>query len=84
MPFSELDTAAIARPLSQIAENPDDVVDAFLRAGALGLAASLCRLSAAAGGQNVARRPNVLFVFSDMQPSCLVFCFFFFPAPPPP
>lgn len=29
MPFSELDTAAIARPLSQIAENPDDVVDAF-------------------------------------------------------
>jgi predicted Zn-dependent protease len=29
MPFSELDTAAIARPLSQIAETPEDVVDAF-------------------------------------------------------
>jgi predicted Zn-dependent protease len=29
MPFSELDTAAVARTLSQIAEKPDDVVDAF-------------------------------------------------------
>src|SRR5690349_21459243 len=29
MPFSELDTAAVARTLSQIAENPEDVVDAF-------------------------------------------------------
>ena len=29
MPFSELDTAAVARTLSQIAEQPDDVVDAF-------------------------------------------------------
>ena len=29
MPFSRLATAAIARPLSQIAEQPDDVVDAF-------------------------------------------------------
>jgi predicted Zn-dependent protease len=29
MPFSELDTAAIARTLSQIADAPDDVVDAF-------------------------------------------------------
>jgi len=29
MPFSELDTAAVARTLSQIAEKPDDVVDAY-------------------------------------------------------
>jgi predicted Zn-dependent protease len=29
MPFSELDTAAVARTLSQIAEQPEDVVDAF-------------------------------------------------------
>src|SRR3954468_8119998 len=29
MPFSKLDTAAVARTLSQIAEHPDDVVDAF-------------------------------------------------------
>lgn len=29
MPFSRLDTAAVARTLSQIAEQPDDVVDAF-------------------------------------------------------
>jgi predicted Zn-dependent protease len=29
MPFSKLDTAAVARTLSQIAEQPDDVVDAF-------------------------------------------------------
>jgi predicted Zn-dependent protease len=29
MPFSELDTAAVARTLSQLAEQPDDVVDAF-------------------------------------------------------
>jgi predicted Zn-dependent protease len=29
MPFSQLDTAAVARTLSQIAEQPDDVVDAF-------------------------------------------------------
>ena len=29
MPFSELDTAAVARTLSQIAEKPEDVVDAF-------------------------------------------------------
>jgi predicted Zn-dependent protease len=29
MPFTELDTAAVARTLSQIAEQPDDVVDAF-------------------------------------------------------
>jgi hypothetical protein len=29
MPFAELDTAAVARTLSQIAEQPEDVVDAF-------------------------------------------------------
>lgn len=29
MPFARLDTAAVARTLSQIAEQPDDVVDAF-------------------------------------------------------
>ncbi len=29
MPFAHLDTAAVARTLSQIAEQPDDVVDAF-------------------------------------------------------
>jgi len=29
MPFSKLDTAAVARTLSQIAERPEDVVDAF-------------------------------------------------------
>jgi predicted Zn-dependent protease len=29
MPFSKLDTAAVARTLSQIAEQPEDVVDAF-------------------------------------------------------
>lgn len=29
MPFSELDTAAVARTLSQIAEKPEDVVDAY-------------------------------------------------------
>lgn len=29
MPFAELDTAAVARTLSQIAEEPEDVVDAF-------------------------------------------------------
>ncbi|MFL6202898.1 MAG: metallopeptidase TldD-related protein [Thermoanaerobaculia bacterium] len=29
MPFAELDTAAVARTLSQIAEKPEDVVDAF-------------------------------------------------------
>lgn len=29
MPWSELDTAAVARALSQIAEQPDDVVDAY-------------------------------------------------------
>lgn len=29
MPFSRLDTAAVARTLSQLAEQPDDVVDAF-------------------------------------------------------
>src|SRR5947199_636145 len=29
MPFSKLDTAAVARTLSQIAEHPDDVVDVF-------------------------------------------------------
>ena len=29
MPFPELDTAAVARTLSQIAEQPEDVVDAF-------------------------------------------------------
>jgi predicted Zn-dependent protease len=29
MPFSELDTAAVARTLSQIAEQPEDLVDAF-------------------------------------------------------
>ena len=29
MPFSELDTAAIARTLSQIVEKPEDVVDAY-------------------------------------------------------
>lgn len=29
MPFSELDTAAVARTLSQIAEQPEDVVDAY-------------------------------------------------------
>ncbi|HYN21920.1 MAG TPA: hypothetical protein VE078_13245, partial [Thermoanaerobaculia bacterium] len=29
MPFSELDNAAIARTLSQIAEQPEDVADAF-------------------------------------------------------
>ena len=29
MPFSQLDTAAVARTLSQIAERPEDVVDAF-------------------------------------------------------
>ena len=29
MPFSELDTAAVARTLSQIADQPEDVVDAF-------------------------------------------------------
>lgn len=29
MPFFELDTAAVARTLSQIAEQPEDVVDAF-------------------------------------------------------
>ncbi|HWM93468.1 MAG TPA: metallopeptidase TldD-related protein [Thermoanaerobaculia bacterium] len=29
MPFSALDTAAVARTLSQIAEQPEDVVDAF-------------------------------------------------------
>lgn len=29
MPFSQLDTAAVARTLSQIAEQPEDVVDAF-------------------------------------------------------
>ncbi|HKI03980.1 MAG TPA: metallopeptidase TldD-related protein [Thermoanaerobaculia bacterium] len=29
MPFSKLDTPAVARTLSQIAEQPDDVVDAF-------------------------------------------------------
>src|SRR4051794_1583873 len=29
MPFSRLDTAAVARSLSQIAEQPEDVVDAF-------------------------------------------------------
>lgn len=29
MPFSHLDTAAVARTLSQVAEQPEDVVDAF-------------------------------------------------------
>jgi predicted Zn-dependent protease len=29
MPFAEIDTAAVARTLSQMAEKPDDVVDAF-------------------------------------------------------
>src|SRR5258708_39846857 len=29
MPFSRLDAAAVARTLSQIAEQPEDVVDAF-------------------------------------------------------
>src|SRR5215203_4043875 len=29
MPFSKLDTPAVARTLSQVAEQPDDVVDAF-------------------------------------------------------
>jgi predicted Zn-dependent protease len=29
MPFAQLDTAAVARTLSQIAEKPEDVVDAF-------------------------------------------------------
>ena len=29
MPFAELDTAAVARTLSQIAEKPEDLVDAF-------------------------------------------------------
>jgi predicted Zn-dependent protease len=29
MPFSEIDTAAVARTLSQIAEKPEDVVDAY-------------------------------------------------------
>ncbi|HVS00339.1 MAG TPA: metallopeptidase TldD-related protein [Thermoanaerobaculia bacterium] len=29
MPFSDLDTAAVARTLSQIAEQPEDLVDAF-------------------------------------------------------
>jgi hypothetical protein len=29
MPFSSLDTAAVARTLSQIAEQPEDIVDAY-------------------------------------------------------
>ncbi|HVT61055.1 MAG TPA: metallopeptidase TldD-related protein [Thermoanaerobaculia bacterium] len=29
MPFSELDTAAVARTLSQLGEQPDDLIDAF-------------------------------------------------------
>ena len=55
---------------------------AFLRAGAMGLAASLWDLTepahaagAAAGGRDSARRPNVLFVFSDMQRAYSMGCY---------
>jgi arylsulfatase A-like enzyme len=54
---------------------------AFLRLGAAGLAASLWNpaglaraLGAATGGPN-ARRPNVLFVFSDMQRALSMGCY---------
>ncbi len=50
----------------------------FLRVGAAGLAAFLWDLAGAAqrrGGRNGARRPNVLFVFSDMQRAFSMGCY---------
>jgi arylsulfatase A-like enzyme len=54
----------------------------FLRVGAVGLAASLWDLTkpahalgATPGGQSLARRPNVLFVFSDMQRAYSMGCY---------
>jgi len=54
----------------------------FLRVGAVGLAASLSNLAglthalpAAPGGRDSARRPNVLFVFSDMQRAYSMGCY---------
>ena len=47
----------------------------FLRAGALGLAASFWSLGGPARGRNGARRPNVLFVFSDMQRAYSMGCY---------
>ncbi|MCU0916703.1 MAG: sulfatase-like hydrolase/transferase [Planctomycetes bacterium] len=54
----------------------------FLRVGATGLAASLWSLRSAAaaqgrttGGPKAARRPNVLFVFSDMQRAYSMGCY---------
>jgi arylsulfatase A-like enzyme len=51
---------------------------AFLRAGAAGLAASVLPLAApgpAWANRNSARRPNVLFVFSDMQRAYSMGCY---------
>jgi arylsulfatase A-like enzyme len=55
---------------------------AFLRVGAAGLAASLLdfigltrALRAAQGGRSPSRRPNVLFVFSDMQRAYSMGCY---------
>jgi arylsulfatase A-like enzyme len=55
---------------------------AFLRVGAMGLAASLWDLTepvhaagAAPGSRDSARRPNVLFVFSDMQRAYSMGCY---------
>jgi arylsulfatase A-like enzyme len=54
----------------------------FLRVGAVGLAASALdlaeparALSVTPGGRNSARRPNVLFVFSDMQRAYSMGCY---------